>query len=198
MRISDRQTTRNFLSYVEKARVPPMPTRMSGSRPAKDLSAYRMMFPRATKALRVSVDQSKAEEHYSNVCAVSEQLTTTEDALTSINDILVKVHTKVLAAVNGTSGESGKKTLANEITSLRNDLLQYANTTYNDAFVLGGTSSKTAPFSTDDSGNLLYNGIDVNSIAHDTDGYYYMGRVNKDKYPDGRRHIRRLSDLESP
>ena len=189
MRISDKQTTRNFIKYVEKARTDYAETNervASGKRFTRisdDVSA-------ATKALRVRMDQSKAEDHYSNVSAVTEQLSSTEDALTSINDILTKVHTKVLTALNGTSGESGRETLAGEITNLRNELLQYANTTYNDAFVLGGTSSKTAPFSTDDSGNLLYNGIDVNSIAHDDDGYYYMDGATRTNIPmDGDTYV---------
>ncbi|MEA4894338.1 MAG: hypothetical protein VB064_03650 [Oscillospiraceae bacterium] len=189
MRISDRQTTRNFLSYVDKAKTAYAETNervASGNRFTRisdDVSA-------ATKALRVRTDQFKAEEHYGNVCAVTEQLTSTEDALTSINEILIKVHTKVLSALNGTSGESGQETLAGEIENLRDELLQYANTTYNDAFVLGGTGSKTAPFSEDASGNLLYNGIDVNLIEKDADGYYYMDGATRKNIPmDGDTYV---------
>lgn len=189
MRISDRQTTRNYLSYLEKAKTAYSETNeriASGcrfTRMSDDVSA-------ATKALRVSVEQSKSEEYYSSVCAVSEQLTTTEDALTSINNILTKVHTKVLSAQNGTSGDSGRTALANEIEDLRDELLQIANTTYNDAFVLGGASAGTAPFSTDASGNLLYNGIDVNTVEHDGNGYYYMNGSTRTEIPmDGDRYV---------
>lgn len=182
MRISDRQTYRSFLGNMEKAKNAYSQTNeriASGKRFVRisdDVSA-------ATKALRVRADLSKANEYYNNVCAVDEQLTTTEDALTAINDILTKVHKKVLTALSDTSGESGRQTLSDEIKNLRGELLQLANTTYNGAFVLGGSSADTAPFTTDSSGNLLYNGIDVNSIERDGDGYYYMDGATRKNIP---------------
>jgi len=182
MRISDKQTTRSFLNNLEKAKTAYAETNeriASGKRFTRisdDVSA-------GTRALRVRADLSKTQEYYDNVNAVNEQLTTTEDALTAINEILTKVHTKVLSAMNSTSGESGRQALANEIGDMRDELLQFANTTYNDAFVLGGSSASTAPFTTDDSGNLLFNGIDVNSIEHDDNGYYCMDGSTRTEIP---------------
>ncbi|MFB0920114.1 MAG: hypothetical protein QMB62_04420 [Oscillospiraceae bacterium] len=189
MRISDRQTARDYLKYLDKAKTNYADTNeriASGNRfvsIADDVSA-------ATKALRVRVDKSKTEEYYDNVKAVNERLSTTENALTSINGVLSTAHSKVLAAMNSTSGESGRAALANEIGSIRDEILQFANTSYNDAFVLGGSSSGEAPFSTDGSGNLLYNGIDVNIIKKDSAGYYYMdGADRKDIPMDGDTYV---------
>ena len=171
MRVSDRQTARNYLKYLETAKSNYAETNAriaSGNRftsIADDVSA-------GTKALRARADMAKAEEHYDNVNAVNEQLTTTEDAITSINDILTKVHTKVLKALSTSTGESGSSAIANEISAIREEILQFANTKYNDMFVLGGASADTAPFSVDSSGKLLYNGIDVNKISKNTDGTY--------------------------
>ena len=94
--------------------------------------------------------------------------------MTSINDILSKTHTKVLSAMTSTSGESGRAAISKEIEALRDEILQFANTSYDDSFVLGGSSAKTAPFSTDSSGNLLYNGVNVNDITF-SGGKYYDG-----------------------
>lgn len=182
MRISDRQTARNFLKYLDNAKTNYAATNeriASGSRftsIADDVSA-------GTKALRIRVDRAKSEEYYDNVKAVNEQLSTTENALTSINEVLSAAHAKVLAAINGTSGESGRVALANEIGAMRDKILQFANTKYNDAFVLGGSSADKAPFSTDSAGNLLYNGIDVNIIQHDSAGYYYMNGADRTEIP---------------
>ncbi len=171
MRISDRQTARNYLNYLDKAKTAYAETNekiASGNRFTRisdDVSA-------ATKALRINDVKAKTEEYYDNVKAVNEQLTTTENALTSINDILAKAHTKALAAMNSTSGESGRTAIAKEIEAMRDEILQFANTEYNDAFVLGGSSAKTAPFSMDSSGNLLYNGVDVNNITYSGGKYY--------------------------
>lgn len=182
MRISDRQTARDYLKYLDKAKSNYAETNLkiaSGNRftsVSDDVSA-------ATKALRVRVERSKSEDYYDNVKAVNEQLSTTENALTSINGVLTSAHSKVLAALNGTSGEAGRTALANEVGSVRDEVLQFANTTYNDAFVLAGTSAGKAPFSTDSSGNLLYNGIDVNIISKDSAGYYYMDGVDRKEIP---------------
>lgn len=185
MRISDRQTSRNFLNYLEKAKNAYAGTNeriASGKRFTRlsdDVSA-------GTKALRTSMDMSKAEEYYDNVKAVNEQMSTTEGAMTAINEIIGKVHTKVLSAINGPSGDAGRQAIAKEIQDMRDELLQYANTSYNNMFVLGGSSAGTAPFSMDDSGKFLYNGIDVDSISHDENGYFYMdGETRKEIPMDG-------------
>lgn len=171
MRVSDRETARNYLKYLEKAKSNYADTNekiASGSRftrISEDVSA-------GTKALRVRTDMSRAEEYSDNVKAVNEQMTTTENAMTSINDILTQAHAKVLKALNAPTGESGATAIANEIGAMREEILQFANTKYNDMFVLGGASAGSAPFSTDSSGNLLYNGIDVNTISKKADGSY--------------------------
>lgn len=185
MRISDRQTSRDFLKNLDKAKTAYAETNeriSSGNRFTRisdDVSA-------ATKALRVRTEKSKNEEYLNNVKSVNEQLTTTENALTSINDILTQAHTKVLKALNSATGESGRMAIANEIGAMRDELLQFANTTYNDAYVLGGSSAGTAPFTTDSSGKLFYNGVDVNDILQDTDGsyfYYAADGVTKNSIP---------------
>lgn len=184
MRISDRQTSRDFLKNLDKAKTAYAETNeriASGNRFTRisdDVSA-------ATKALRVRAEKSKSQEYLNNVKSVNEQLTTTENALTSINDILTEAHTKVLKALNSATGESGRMALANEIGAMRDELLQFANTTYNDAYVLGGSSAGTAPFTTDSAGNLFYNGVNVDDILQDTDGSYYDGITMKNIPMDG-------------
>jgi len=171
MRISDRQTGRDYLKYLDKAKTAYAETneRISSgnkfTRISDDVSA-------GTKALRVRVDMSKAEEYSNNVKAVNEELTTTENAMTSINKILGDAHTKALNALNGTTGTSGKTAIATEIGALKNEILQFANTKYSDTYVLGGSSASSAPFTLDSSGNLLYNNINVNKITKNTDGTY--------------------------
>jgi flagellar hook-associated protein 3 FlgL len=189
MRISDRQSARNFLKYLDNAKSNLAETNLrvaSGARFTKisdDVSA-------GTKALRASMEKAKTQEYYNNVKAVGEQLSTTEDALSAINDILSDAHTKVLSALNDPSSESGREALSNLIGSLRDEIVQFANTKYNDKFVLGGTGASTAPFSVSSGGKLLYNGIDIDSIQRDTAGFFYMdGGVRKDIPMDGDTYV---------
>ncbi len=170
MRVSDRETARNYLKYLDKAKNNFANTNekiASGSRFTRisdDVSA-------GTRALRVRTDMAKTQEYSDNVKAVNEQLTTTENAMTSINKIMTEAHAKVLKALNATTGQSGSSAIANEIGAMRDEILQFANTRYNEMFVLGGSSAGSAPFSVDATGKLLYNGIDVNDIQK-IDGKY--------------------------
>ena len=177
MRISDRQNQRNYLKNLEQAKTAYAETNeriASGNRFTRisdDVSA-------ATKALKVRSVKAKTEEYYDNVKAVNEQLSTTENAMTSINDTLSAVHTKVLSALSSTSADSGRQAIAKQIEAMRDEVLQFANTKYNDSFVLGGSTAKVAPFSMDASGNLLYNGVNVNDITQ-SGGKYYDGGGNE-------------------
>ncbi len=189
MRISDRQTARNFLKYLDNAKSNLSDTNLriaSGARFTKisdDVSA-------GTKALRASVEKAKTQEYLGNVKAVGEQLSTTEDALSAINDILANAHTKVLSALNGPSSDSGREALSNLIGSLRDEVVQFANTKYNDKFVLGGTSAAVPPFSVNAGGKLLYNGIDVDSIERDNAGFFYMDGLDRKDIPmDGDSYV---------
>jgi len=188
MRVSDRETARNYLKYLDKAKNNYASTNekiASGSRFTRisdDVSA-------GTRALRVRSDMAKTQDYSDNVKAVNEQLTTTENAMTSINKIVTEAHSKVLKALNATTGQSGATAIANEIGAMRDEILQFANTKYNEMFVLSGSSAGSAPFSTDSSGKLFYNGVDVNDIVKQTDGSYMNKNgskipMNEDVYVD--------------
>ncbi|MEG0941578.1 MAG: hypothetical protein RSE64_06735 [Oscillospiraceae bacterium] len=180
MRVSDRMTNRNYLKYLEKAKTRFAETNekiASGNRFVRvsdDVSA-------GTKVLRVRADMSKTEEYYDNVKTINEELSTTEDALMSIQETLAEAHKKLLNAMTSTTGESGRKAIANEVSAMRDQILQFANTKYYTKFVLGGSTAATAPFSADKNGNLLYNGINVNDIQKDDAGYFTTDAGGKRK-----------------
>lgn len=184
MRVSDRTTVRNFLKYLDNAKTKYAETNeriYSGNRFKRisdDVSA-------GTRALRVRGELAKSEEYYDNVKSINEQMTTTENTIMSINDILSNVHSKkILRALDGTAGESGRNAIANEIKAMREEILQFANTKYGTHYILGGSTATAAPFTMDTtSGKLLYNGIAVDSIMQDSTGYYYMDGADKKTIP---------------
>ena len=190
MRVADRQTARSFLKYMDTAKTNYADTNervASGKRFTRisdDVSS-------GTRALRIRGDMAKAEEHYDNVKTINEELTSTENAMTSISEIINKIHSKmVVKALNDPTGESGRKALANEIESMKTEILQFANSKYYNRYVLGGSSAETAPFSiekdtsvyTENGGIdvLKYNGVKVSDIKFDdaTSSYYYLKDPN--------------------
>lgn len=175
MRVADRSTIRNYLKYLDNAKNNSAETSeriASGSRFVRisdDVSA-------GTRALRVRGDMAKAQEHYNNVKTVNEELISTENAMTSISEIINKVHSqKVVKALNDPTGEGGREAIANEVAAMKLEMLQFANSKHYNRYVLGGSSAANAPFTIDDaSGKLKYNGIDVDTIQKDDNGYYYL------------------------
>ncbi len=178
MRVADRTTSRNFLKYLDTAKTNYAQTNervASGNRFTRisdDVSA-------GTRALRIRGDLAKAEEHYNNVKAINEELVSTENAMTSISEIIGKIHSqKVVKALNDPTGDTGRDSLANEVKAMKEEILQFANSKYYNRYVLGGSNASTAPFTVDtDTGKLLYNKVDVDSIQKDDDGYFNMKDV---------------------
>lgn len=174
MRVSDRTTARNYLKYINKAQSAYAKTNQqiaSGNRFEKmsdDVSA-------GTRVMRHRMDLYKSEKHLDNVEAVNDELKSTESSLTAIGDILSEIHsTKLVKGMNETTGQSGRDAIATEVKAYRREILQYANLKYGKRYVFGGTNASfTEPFTEGSDGRLLYNGIAVDSIEKDADGYFY-------------------------
>jgi flagellar hook-associated protein 3 FlgL len=123
------------------------------------------------------MDKYKAEKQMANAQEANDELKVAENAMIGINDILVNVHEyKVMKAKNDPTNESGRQVLAEEIKSMMGELLKYANSQYGKKYSFGGTNAVSAPFTVDqNTGRLLYNGIDMDSITLGGDGKFYAG-----------------------
>lgn len=173
MRVADRTTQRNYLEYLDRAKTNYATTNERIASGARFLSLSDDVSA-GTRVLRVREDMAKTQNYYETIKSVNDELSVTENAITSISSILSNVHTKIVKGLNDATGTSGREALANEIDNLKSEILQYANTKYNNKYVLGGTSAVSAPFTVKD-GNLYYNGIDIRNITKDetTKRYQY-------------------------
>ncbi len=173
MRVSDRSSARNYLKYLNNAKGAYAKTLgqiESGNRfeqMSEDISA-------GTRVLRTRADLYKANKQLDNVTSISDEMSMAEDSMTSIQDILTRVHELAVKGATDSQGEAGRTTIANEIKNIKGQLLTFSNTKYGQKYIFGGSnSSLTSPFAVNTNGNLTYNGIDVNDIMQDTNGYYY-------------------------
>ncbi len=170
MRVADKTTQRNYIKYLNKARNDYAETNMkiaSGNRFIKlseDVSA-------GTRMLNSRVELFKSEKQLSNVQAINSEFKAVEDSMLSINDVLNEIiGTKLIKASSETAGDTGRVTIASEIKSMKEEILQFANMKFATKYPFGGSTAKVAPFSLSDDGKLLYNGIDVNSVQQRADG----------------------------
>lgn len=178
MRVADKTTQRNYLKYLNNARNDYAETNMkiaSGNRFIKlsdDVSA-------GTRMLNSRVELFKSEKQLSNVQAINNEFKAVEDSMMSMNDVLNEIiGTKLVKAATETTGEAGRVTIASEIRSMKEELIQFANMKFATKYPFGGSTAKVAPFSLSDDGKLLYNGIDVDSVQQRADGTRYYVDAN--------------------
>ena len=178
MRVADKTTQRNYLKYLNNARNDYAETNMkiaSGNRFIKlsdDVSA-------GTRMLNSRVELFKSEKQLSNVQAINSEFKAVEDSMMSMNDVLNEIiGTKLVKAATETTGEAGRVTIASEIKSMKEELIQFANMKFATKYPFGGSTAKVAPFSLSDDGKLLYNGIDVDSVQQRADGTRYYVDAN--------------------
>ena len=178
MRVADKTTQRNYLKYLNNARNDYAETNMkiaSGNRFIKlsdDVSA-------GTRMLNSRVELFKSEKQLSNVQAINSEFKAVEDSMMSMNDVLNEIiGTKLEKAATETTGEAGRVTIASEIRSMKEELIQFANMKFATKYPFGGSTAKVAPFSLSDDGKLLYNGIDVDSVQQRADGTRYYVDAN--------------------
>ena len=173
MRVADKTTQRNYIKYLNKARKDYADTNMriaSGNRfieLSEDVSA-------GTRMLNSRVELFKSEKQLSNVQAINSEFKAVEDSLMSMNDVFNEIiGSKLIRASSETVGDTGRVTIAAEIKSMKEELLQFANMKFATKYPFGGSTAKVAPFSFSDDGKLLYNGIDVNTVSQRADGTRY-------------------------
>lgn len=142
-----------------------------------------------TRVLRIREDMAKTQNYYDTVKSVNDELSVTENAITSINTILSNVHTKIVKGLSDAAGTSGREALTNEIDNLK---ASFCNTPTQN--ITTSTSSavpaSAAPFTVKD-GKLLYNGIDVSGHEKRNDGQISIRKQRRQysRRSNGRRSL---------
>ncbi len=183
MRISDRSTVRNYLKQMNSAKMKYSKTNeqiASGNRFERlsdDVSA-------GTRVMQTRMDLYQSQQKLDNVKSVNDELKMTENTLMTMQDIITNAHALALKGMNEEKGDSGRNAIANEIKALREQILNLANAQYGKKFVFGGSNvSVSQPFQESDTGKIEYNGIPVDTIQKDANGYYYMDAGDRKSIP---------------
>ena len=97
-------------------------------------------------------------QYSANLDRANSWYTTTENSLTEATTLLNRANALTVSGATATVGQSGRQAMASEMTSIRDRLVQLANTKDgNGDYIFAGTATKTAPFSAS-GGVLTYNG----------------------------------------
>ncbi|WP_459556070.1 flagellin N-terminal helical domain-containing protein [Lacunimicrobium album] len=111
----------------------------------------------AIKTIILQKSLEKNSQLQANIQASDGFLSATENALNSLGDVFNRAKSLLLAGTGDNATTAEKQEMAEEVSSLIKQALNFANTEYNDRYLFAGSNNKTVPF-TDANGTINYNG----------------------------------------
>jgi flagellar hook-associated protein 3 FlgL len=105
-------------------------------------------------------------QYSNNIDSATTRLNTEASTLSTATSVLDNARTLALQAVNGTLSTSDRQSLASQLTQIRAQLVQLANTTdTNGNALFAGTSTATTPFQVGLNGNVTYSGNNAQQFS---------------------------------
>ncbi len=107
------------------------------------------------KSLQYSSKISENEQFERNTDYALSWIETTDQAMSSLSDVLRRVKELGLQGANGSNSTDDKAAIAQEVDQLREGLKDIANTTFNGKYIFNGQKTDR-PIEVDGSGNINY------------------------------------------
>jgi flagellar hook-associated protein 3 FlgL len=109
---------------------------------------------------------SSNTQYSTNIDSATTRLNTEASTLGSVNSVLDTARTLALQAINGTLSSSDRASIASQLSQIRDQLVQQANTTDSNGNALfAGTSTTATPFQVGVNGVVNYSGNDSQQHA---------------------------------
>ncbi len=124
------------------------------------------------KAMQVRRNLARIGDYSTNISDVKSSLTEIESVISDINETLGNAVTQIMQGETGTYSAEDRGKIALALRSYQKEVLTSANAKYSGEYLFGGNNVDEAPFTVDDSGNLLYNGVDVETGTFDEETRY--------------------------
>lgn len=120
----------------------------------------------ASKAFRLRREFQQNDDYQNNLSDAESQLDTAQSVMTSLNSSVQDISSgDCLQAITATTSKSEREIIANKLSRVQESIVSMLNTKFSDKYIFGGAQTDDPPFSVDDSGNLLFRGINVNTGA---------------------------------
>lgn len=129
---------------------------------------------RSLKAMKIRKNLSRISLYKDNLNDAQGILDQYESSISNINEIAREAFAQVMQGTTGTSNNPEvRATVANTLRSFQDSILSAANAKYADDYIFGGEGVGTPPFSISDTGELLYNGQNIDTGTF-SDEYRYI------------------------
>jgi flagellar hook-associated protein 3 FlgL len=120
----------------------------------------------ATRNKQLANQISDNEQYNANIKDTSNWLDTTDTALSQAGNVMARIKELMVKAGNGAYSEDEIATIKNEVVEKSKELAQIMNTTFDGAYIFGGTKGTTKPVTVDENGNLAYADPDGNGFGN--------------------------------
>ncbi len=162
MRIADNTITRNYLNNLSSntEQLYDSSTKVSSGKKYQSASDDPSD---AIKAMKVRSTLSKIGAYQSNIKEAQGILSERESVFSELSDLVTSAKEKIVQGESGTYSAADRKTLSDTLKTYQGTILSLSNQMYTDKYVFGGSKDYTIPFTLDSSGNLLYQGQNVDT-----------------------------------
>ena len=162
MRITQKNLTRAYLSGLNRniSQLSKSNERLSSG---KRINKVSDNVTDAQKALKVRNQLRNNEQFVRNIQSIQNEISAQESSAMQMNEILIDVKELLVKAGSGINSDSDKLIIANEISQLNKSILQLVNVKTSDRYTFSGLNNE-APIQIDASGNVLFNGVNVDDI----------------------------------
>ncbi|MFM7697574.1 MAG: flagellar hook-associated protein FlgL [Limnohabitans sp.] len=121
---------------------------------------------KASLVTRLESEIARQKSYQENIKAVEIRLKAEETALNSTSDVMFRMKELSVQAANDTLGAADRKTIALEMTELRNQILSLANSQdSNGNYLFAGSRVSQMPFSPDAKGVIVYKGDQARMVV---------------------------------
>ena len=154
-RITNSMMTNEFLSNM-KRNLNNMSTLQNQLASGKEILRTSQNPFAATRNKQLANQISDNEQYNSNIKDTSNWLDTTDTALAQAGNVMARIKELMVKAGNGAYSEDEIATIKNEVVEKSKELAQIMNTTFDGAYIFGGTKGTSKPVTVDSNGNLAY------------------------------------------
>ncbi len=136
------------------------------------------------RSMTVRRNISQLEGFMNNAKDAQNKFDGAEKTIGQISTMAQDIYARFNYAINGTNSEQERDVISKEFEKLRDEILTSANGQYADRYMFGGTNTQSRPFTTNDAGELMYNGARVKDIKKDDPSNIYDNLLNDASYVD--------------
>ncbi len=138
----------------------------------------------ASRALQLRKLIADNERYQSTIRDAQGRAKAAEDSLRNVNKLMINAEDRLVEALNGTMSPEDRQKIAAELEAAQKEVFQIMNLQFSGKYVFSAAGNRdgSAPFSLDDTGNLLYQGVMVDDMSRGANGkpQYTEGGVTQE------------------